>query len=217
MHDTHTEESHIVIVGTGAEGRVAADVFTAMGVMVLGFLETDKDRNIRDLNDVNVFAHIEDDEARQVLKEPKIQFFVSTGDIHDRIKFYEKVAKRAKRPSINAIHPLSWQSPYAALGFGNLLNAGSAVNANCIVGDMNHFHSGATVEADSKIGNYCTFSSGVRIGSNCQIEDEVFIGTGAVIHPGVHLGKGCLIGAGSVVLKSVPEGKKVFGNPAQII
>lgn len=210
-------DTHIVIVGTGAEARIAADIFTAMEIVVLGFLETDKDRNIRDLNDINVFAHYQDEEANVLMKDKNIQFFVSSGDITDRIKFYEKVAKKAKRPSTNALHPMSWRSPYAGIGFGNLFNAGSVVNPNAVIGDMNFFHSGVTVETDVTIGNYCNFSSGVKIGANSIIEDEVFVGTGAVIHPGVTIGKGCLVGAGSVVLKSIEAGKKVFGNPALVI
>lgn len=207
----------IVIIGTGAEGRIAADVFTAMGHVVLGFLETDPDRNIKDLNDINVFAHYDEDAAKHVLKDHHVEFMVAVGDMAERERIYEMVSKRAKRPSANAIHPLSWQSPYAAIGFGNLFNAGSVVNANSTVGDFNHFHSGVTVETDVVIGNYCNFSSGAKIGANVHVEDHVFIGTGAIIHPGVHVGKGCLIGAGSVVLKTVDAGKRVFGNPAQAI
>ncbi len=210
-------DTHIVIVGTGAEARIAADIFTAMDIVVLGYLETDRERNIRDLNDINVFAHYEDEEASVVLKDKNIQFFVASGEIENRIKFFEKVAKGAKRPSTNALHPMSWRSPYSAIGFGNLFNAASVVNPNSVIGDMNFFHSGVTVETDVTIGNYCNFNSGVKIGANVQIEDEVFIGTGAVIHPGIKIGKGCLIGAGSVVLKSVEAGKRVFGNPAQVL
>lgn len=207
----------IVIIGTGAEARIAADIFTAMGHVVLGFLETDLDRNIRDLNDISVFSHYEDDAAKNVLKDQNVEFLVAIGDMSERQRIYEKVSKRAKRPSANAIHPLSWQSPYAAIGFGNIFNGGSMVNANTTMGDFNHLHSAATVETDVVIGNYCNINSGVRVGANVHIEDAVFIGTGAVIHPGVHLGAGCLIGAGSVVLRSVDAGLRVFGNPAQAI
>ena len=211
------DERQILVVGTGSEARIAADIYTAMGHVILGFLETDPDRNIRELNDVNVVGHYDDDAAKAVLKDSRVEFVVAVGDIAERVRVYSKLSKRAKRPSANAIHPLSWQSPYATLGFGNLFNAGVVVNANTVIGDMNHFHSGVTVETDARIGNYCNFSAGVRIGGNVTVDDAVFIGTGAVIYPGVHLGEGCMIGAGSVVLKSVDPRKKVFGNPAQVV
>jgi sugar O-acyltransferase (sialic acid O-acetyltransferase NeuD family) len=211
------DEKQLLIVGTGAEARIAADIFTAMGHMVLGFIETDPERSLRELNDINVVGNFEEDEARSLLKDSRVEFMVAVGEMELRQKVYEKVAKRTKRPSANAVHPLSWQSSYAQLGFGNIFNAGTVVNANTVVGDMNHFHSGVTVETDVTIGNYCNINAGARIGANVVVEDQVFIGTGAVIHPGVRLGEGCLVGAGSVVLKSVDAGKRVFGNPALVV
>jgi sugar O-acyltransferase (sialic acid O-acetyltransferase NeuD family) len=217
MKESNMPDTHIVIIGTGSEGRIVADIFTAMGVVVLGFMETDPERTIKDVNDINVFSLYDGPDAKKVLKDPNVEFFVAVGDISVRMDIYERVSNRTKRPSMNALHPLSWQSPYATLGFGNFFNAASVVNANSVIGDMNHFHSGVSVETDAMIGNYCNFNSGVRIGANARIADEVFIGTGAIIHPGVELGKGCMIGAGSVVLRSVAAGKKVFGNPAAVV
>lgn len=208
-------EKQLIIVGTGAEARVAADVFGAMGHMVLGFLETDEDRNIRDLNDINVVGHYLEDVAKGLLKDTRVEYLVAVGEMEARKQVYERVAKLSKRPSANALHPMAWVSPYATIGFGNLVNAGVVINANAAVGDMNHFQSGVTVETDAQIGNYCNLSAGARIGANAVVEDAVFVGTGAVVYAGVHLGQGCMVGAGSVVLKSVGAGEKVFGNPAR--
>lgn len=50
------------------------------------------------------------------------------------------------------------------------------------------------------------------------IEDDVFIGARAIIIGGVgRIGRGARIGAGSVVIKEVPPGALVSGNPAQVI
>lgn len=48
------------------------------------------------------------------------------------------------------------------------------------------------------------------------IEDEVWIGFNATILKGVRIGKGAVIQPGAVVLKDVPAGAIVSGNPAQI-
>lgn len=210
-------ETKIVIVGTGPEGRIAGDVFLAMGVDVLGFIETSEENRALELNDINVFAHINDKDAKKLLSDPDLQYIVTAGDIAERRSHYESLASATKRPASNGVHPQAWVSPNAKVGFGNLFNAHSAVNANAQVGDMNHFHTGASVEPDAKVGNYCTLSPGVRVGTRCEIDDEVFIGTGAVIYPGVKVGKGALIGAGAVVLREVKKGQKVHGNPAKEI
>lgn len=48
------------------------------------------------------------------------------------------------------------------------------------------------------------------------IDDEVWIGFNATILKGVTIGRGAVIQPGSVVLKDVPAGAVVSGNPAQI-
>jgi acetyltransferase-like isoleucine patch superfamily enzyme len=49
------------------------------------------------------------------------------------------------------------------------------------------------------------------------IEDDAWIGIGAIILKGVRIGRGARIGAGAVVLKDVPPGATVAGNPARIV
>lgn len=208
-------DTKIVIVGTGPEGRLAADIFQAMGIDVLGFLRAPEEAEAVELNNINVFAKVGDKDAKAVLSDQDLQYIVAVGDVKERRQLYESMASFTKRPSTTGVHPLAWVSPNAVVGFGNLVNAGCAINVNAKVGDMNHLHSGSSVEPDAVVGNYCTFSPGVRIGAKCVVEDDVFIGTGAVVYPGVKVGKGAIIGAGSVVLREVKAGQTVFGNPAK--
>jgi maltose O-acetyltransferase len=49
------------------------------------------------------------------------------------------------------------------------------------------------------------------------IEDEVWIGYNATILKGVHIGKGAMIAPGAVVVRDVPAGTLVAGNPAVAI
>jgi len=51
----------------------------------------------------------------------------------------------------------------------------------------------------------------VEIGSN------VMIGANSTILPGVKIGDGAIVSAGSLVMRDVPEGAFVGGNPAQVI
>jgi acetyltransferase-like isoleucine patch superfamily enzyme len=49
------------------------------------------------------------------------------------------------------------------------------------------------------------------------IEDDVWIGPNATILKGVRLGAGAYIEAGALVVRDVPPGARVVGNPAQIV
>ena len=50
-----------------------------------------------------------------------------------------------------------------------------------------------------------------------SIGDDVFVGARAVLMPGVRIGYRCVVAAGAVVVKSVPPGTIVGGNPARVI
>jgi acetyltransferase-like isoleucine patch superfamily enzyme len=49
------------------------------------------------------------------------------------------------------------------------------------------------------------------------VESLAKIGANAVILPGVRIGRGALVGAGSVVVRDVPAGRVVAGNPARVV
>ena len=49
------------------------------------------------------------------------------------------------------------------------------------------------------------------------IGERCYIGAHSIILAGVRVGDGCVIAAGSVVMKDIPSGCLVYGNPARVI
>ncbi|MBF2064332.1 MAG: serine acetyltransferase [Calothrix sp. C42_A2020_038] len=86
---------------------------------------------------------------------------------------------------------------------------------------------GLVVNHYSKIGKNCTLRHSTTIGnkkladgscSGCpEIGNNVDIGSNVVIIGAITIGDNAIIGAGSVVVKDIPEGAVVAGNPAKII
>jgi putative colanic acid biosynthesis acetyltransferase WcaB len=86
---------------------------------------------------------------------------------------------------------------------------------------------GLVVNHDTVIGDYCILRHSTTIGNKKladgsyslapQIGNYVDIGANTVIIGAIKIGDRAIIGAGSVVVKDVPPGAVVAGNPAKII
>ena len=59
--------------------------------------------------------------------------------------------------------------------------------------------------------------SGWEGASPIDIGDNVWLGGGVIILPGVSIGENSVVGAGAVVVRDVPSGVVVVGNPARVV
>jgi serine O-acetyltransferase len=77
-------------------------------------------------------------------------------------------------------------------------------------------HEDAVIGRDVMIGAHVVI--GGRSGQPAPIiEDGVYIGANACVLGGVHIGRDAVIGAGAVVLRDVPPGVRVVGNPGRVL
>lgn len=97
---------------------------------------------------------------------------------------------------------------FIALGYGS-------ASANAIIGDFCIAHGFSVIGHDVLIGDFVNVGAGAFLGGNVVIGDNVSIGPNSTIMPGLRIGGGADIAAGSVVLRNVPPGTKVYGNPAK--
>lgn len=84
-----------------------------------------------------------------------------------------------------------------------------------------------TIHSGCKIDNCCFISHNVQMGANTFVVGETimfgssstgenaYISGNSTIREGMHIGSNALIGMGSVVVKPVPDGMTVKGNPAK--
>ena len=100
---------------------------------------------------------------------------------------------------------------------------GVRIHADCEIGYGLYIGHpmGILVNHTARIGNNCNLSQFTTIGSNCEraaeIGDNVYIGPSVCIVEHVKIGHDATIGAGAVVVRDVPEGSTVAGNPAKVI
>jgi sugar O-acyltransferase (sialic acid O-acetyltransferase NeuD family) len=113
------------------------------------------------------------------------------------------------------IHPGAHVSPLARIGVNVLIMAGVVVTANAAIGDHvcvlpnTVIHHDVTIGDLTLIGANVVVAGGTRLGRNC------YVGSGTSLMNGLTIGDGALIGLGSNVVRDVPAGIRVAGNPAR--
>lgn len=73
---------------------------------------------------------------------------------------------------------------------------------------------GCHVAHDCIVGEDCELSPHVALAGWVEVGDRVRIGMGATIRNRIRIGDGARIGMGAVVIRDVPPGVTVVGNPA---
>lgn len=102
-------------------------------------------------------------------------------------------------------------------GDGCVFAPGAVLTTNIKIGNFVLFNLNCTVGHDARIGDYCSIMPGAAVGGNCTLGSCVMVGANAAILPGVKIGDRATVGAGAVVLRDVPAGHTIVGNPGRSI
>ena len=105
------------------------------------------------------------------------------------------------------------------------IGEGAVINIGAVIGEGTMIDMGAVLGGRAIVGNRCHIGAGTVLAGVVEpasatpvvIEDDVMIGANAVVIEGVRVGRGAVVGAGAIVIKDVPAGAVVVGNPARII
>lgn len=84
------------------------------------------------------------------------------------------------------------------------------IEASAKLADLVSISNAVQIGRNSIVTARCSLSGRVRVGRDC------WIGQSAAIRQGVVVGDGAMVGMGAVVVKDVPPGKVVMGNPATV-
>lgn len=214
----------VVVYGTGGSSRDLLETLEAMNAdrkrwNILGFIDDNPALAGETILDYPVLGP-----ACVLGQDPLRRCKIAIGVGNDRNLFVRRKIRESilrldaggaeRFPAI--IHPSATVSRRATLGEGATLLSNVFCSNNSWIGSHALVLQGTVIGHDTILGDYVTMSANVAMGGGVRIGNGAYIGLGAVVYPGVRIGLGSRIALGAVVIRDVPEGETVSGNPARV-
>ena len=200
----------VIIYGAGGLGREVLQIVRAVSdARVLGYVDDGvppgTERNgARVLGGAEYLDTLDD----------HVSVVMGISDSNVKRGIFDKLSRNPRVSFPNIVHPRAMVSEYASLGRGAVIAAGCAVSVDASLGVGVFLNVGAVVGHDAKIGDYSSVMPLAAISGNVNIGERCLIGAQSAIFQGTSVGDGCTVCMGAVVIRDVPDGATVLGNPA---
>lgn len=116
---------------------------------------------------------------------------------------------------VSVIHPSAIVSQHAVIGEGCFIGASAVLQVDAKIDSYAIVNTRAVVEHDCHIKEAGHVSPGASIAGNVSVGLRAWIGIGSSIRQQIVVADDAVVGAGSVVVKDIPCGVTVIGNPAK--
>ena len=118
---------------------------------------------------------------------------------------------------VSLLDPTAFVSKTAKIGNGCILYPGCFVGLQARLEDKVFVMANSVINHDVVLEEGVIVTSGVLIAGGVRIGQNSYLGQGCTIREHLRVGRNCLIGMGAVVIRNVPSGSVVCGNPAKRI
>lgn len=206
---------HLIIIGARGFGREAYTSFfysfahKSGTIDVKGFLDDKLDAFDNLVGEwPPVLGSVEN-----YIPQPDDVFFCAMGDAHWR-KHYAEIIENRGGEFVSIIAKEAMPSPSAYISPGCYIGPLTAISSNVHIGKHTMIQAFSNIGHDVVIGDYASLESYVFLGGGASVGNQATLHTKSSVIPHKSIGDGAVVGFGSVVMRNVPNGAHVFGNPA---
>ena len=203
--------SGLLIIGAGGNGRVIADIASNSG---------DWSR-IAFLDDHAVDGGAD---SRWPVLGPCDSFVSRTAD-HDAVAlgFGDNVLRHQWLQRVDGhghrlatiIAKTATVSAHADIAPGTIVMPGAVINIGASVGRCGLINTGSSVDHDCLLGEAVHVAPGARLGGGVRVGDRSWIGIGSSIRNDLTIGCDVTVGAGAAVVDDLPDACTAIGVPAR--
>lgn len=201
-----------IIIGAGTYGQVYAE-YLKEEYEILAFYDDDENIIQSTINNIIVVGKVK--EAFDLDKDTAV--FVPIGNNAVRVKILKEFENRGfSIPSF--IHPEAIVHDSVSIGKAVYILPGTNIMPLSKIGDYCMISMAVNIAHHTVLEEGCFFSQGTNIGASIHFGNWAYVGIGATVMTGVKkVGENSLIGAGAVIIRDVPDGATVVGNPGRVI